>query len=302
MHAILIDIQRAGAHDGPGLRTVFFFKGCPLRCKWCHNPEAQDARPQLSFHRESCTDCGRCAAVCPVQAHTVIGEQHQHAVSFDRCIRCGRCAGVCPSRALKLIGASYTPEELLKIARRDLPFYEQSGGGVTLSGGEVLLWADFAAEFLARCQAEGIHTCVETSGFGTTDAMEKLLPDTDLFYFDWKISSEEKAMEYLGGSLAPIKRNLRLLGQAQKNIVLRCPIIPGVNDDDEHFETILHLLTELPAIQKAQLLPYHDFGIGKAGNIGTAQTAFPVPTQTEIDRWLAWFGEHAEARAKIEID
>ena len=303
MDAILVDVQRAGTHDGPGIRTVFFFKGCPLRCRWCHNPESWRREPQLSFRRDACIYCGRCMTVCPIQAHRVeAGPQPVHRVRFDLCTHCGRCATVCPSHALKRIGASYTPEALLEIARRDLPFYRQSGGGVTLSGGEVLLWADFAERFLSLCRDEGIHTCVETSGCGTAEAMEKLIPVTDLFYFDWKVSGEAEAWEYLGGRLGPIRENLRLLDRWGQNIVLRCPIIPGINDNEGHFGSILGLAEEFPSIRKVQLLPYHDFGISKSRNIGEDMASFPVPGPEDTGRWLEWFSGRRKAKApEIEL-
>ena len=178
MEALLVDIQRGSLHDGPGVRTTFFFKGCPLHCRWCHNPESQNPGKQLSFHREKCVGCGRCETACHSNVHwlTKTGtEQFRHQVYFEHCQFCGKCVEQCPVKALKIIGTPYTEEELLKIALLDRAFYEHSGGGITLSGGEVLQQADFAASFLSLCREEDLHTCVETSGFGTTDAMEKLL-------------------------------------------------------------------------------------------------------------------------------
>ena len=234
LEALLVDIQRGSLHDGPGVRTTFFFKGCPLRCRWCHNPESQNPGKQLSFHREKCVGCGRCETACHSNVHwlTKTGtEQFRHQVYFEHCQFCGKCVEQCPVKALKIIGTPYTEEELLKIALLDRAFYEHSGGGITLSGGEVLQQADFAASFLSLCREEDLHTCVETSGFGTTDAMEKLLQETDLLYFDWKVSTEEDAKKWIGGSLVPILNNLALADKKGVRTVLRCPIIPGVNDN-----------------------------------------------------------------------
>ena len=201
-------------------------------------------------------------------------EQFRHQVYFEHCQFCGKCVEQCPVKALKIIGTPYTEEELLKIALLDRAFYEHSGGGITLSGGEVLQQADFAASFLSLCREEDLHTCVETSGFGTTDAMEKLLQETDLLYFDWKVSTEEDAKKWIGGSLVPILNNLALADKKGVRTVLRCPIIPGVNDNTVHFQTICDLLGRYPSIEQAQLLPYHSFGISKGGNIGQLQQEF----------------------------
>lgn len=298
MEALLIDIQRGSLNDGPGIRTTFFLKGCPLRCSWCHNPESQKAAPQLSFHRERCTLCWRCREICPARVHRMEPDRASHQVDFEDCLKCGACAAVCPANAMKVIGRACTPEEAVEIAVKDREFYEQSGGGVTLSGGEPLTQPDFSAAFLSLCQDEMMHTCMETSGYAGKAAVEKVLPYVDLFYFDWKVSTEELAGEYLGVPLAPILENLKLLCRAGKEVVLRCPIIPGVNDREAHFRKILSLLEEFPGIQEAQLLPYHDFGTGKSRNIGRQPSVFPVPSREEKEEWEAWFSQSGAAGAK----
>jgi glycyl-radical enzyme activating protein len=301
LEALLVDIQRGSLHDGPGVRTTFFFKGCPLHCRWCHNPESQNPGKQLSFHREKCVGCGRCETACHSNVHwlTKTGtEQFRHQVYFEHCQFCGKCVEQCPVKALKIIGTPYTEEELLKIALLDRAFYEHSGGGITLSGGEVLQQADFAASFLSLCREEDLHTCVETSGFGTTDAMEKLLQETDLLYFDWKVSTEEDAKKWIGGSLVPILNNLALADKKGVRTVLRCPIIPGVNDNTVHFQTICDLLGRYPSIEQAQLLPYHSFGISKGGNIGQLQQEFPVPGEEEKKNWISWFEQNGKEEGK----
>ena len=167
-----------------------------------------------------------------------------------------------------------------------------------MSGGEVLQQADFAASFLSLCREEDLHTCVETSGFGTTDAMEKLLQETDLLYFDWKVSTEEDAKKWIGGSLVPILNNLALADKKGVRTVLRCPIIPGVNDNTVHFQTICDLLGRYPSIEQAQLLPYHSFGISKGGNIGQLQQEFPVPGEEEKKNWISWFEQNGKEEGK----
>ena len=289
--ACFVDIQRGSLHDGPGVRTTFFLKGCPLRCRWCHNPETWRSSPQLSYHAANCVMCGRCAAVCPHQVHRI--DEGIHTVDFSRCVACGRCVDACQNKALKVIGTRHTQEKAVSIARRDRMFYEQTGGGVTLSGGEPLLQFAFASEFLRRCREEGIHTCLETSGFGSEEAIRRMLPTVDLWYFDWKVSDEESAAKYLGVPLHVIRKNLNTVLESGARVVLRCPIIPGVNDHKKHFGEIATLLDTYPSLEEAQLLPYHPFGVDKSRNIGSEEETFRTPEESDLNAWTEWFRENA---------
>ena len=285
--AVLSDVQRGSVHDGPGLRTTVFLKGCPLRCAWCHNPETQRGEGQLSYHAGRCTGCQNCAAACPRGVHRFFDEKH--TVNRLSCTACGACVNACPASALTLYGKTATAGEVLQTVLADRAFYEQSGGGVTLSGGEPLYQAAFSAALLGLCKEEGIHTCVETSGFGSNSDFGALLLVTDLFLFDWKVSDDALAERYLGVPLEPIRRNLYLAVQGGKQVLLRCPIIPGVNDNREHFDAIVGLLQSYPSLLGAELLPYHDYGVSKGLHIGQEQARFSKPTEVQKKAWLDYF-------------
>ena len=221
MKAFIFDIQRASTVDGPGFRTAVFFKGCNLRCAWCHNPESQLSRPELLFYRDRCTHCGRCAQVCP---HRLLS-----------CTACGACAAVCPNEARVLCGKEYTPEEVLRVILKDKLFYDTSGG---------MLQPDFLASLLRLCRENRVHTAVDTAGCVPFRSFEKILPCTDLFLYDIKLMDPEKHREYTGAGNEIILANLARLLRAGQRVWIRVPIIPGVNDTIEEMRRIRAFLTD----------------------------------------------------------
>ncbi|MBQ9415952.1 MAG: glycyl-radical enzyme activating protein [Clostridia bacterium] len=299
--ALFVDVQRGSVHDGPGIRTTFFLKGCPLHCPWCHNPESQSPAVQLSFHASRCILCGACASVCPAAVHRLSEAEPRHRVAFSSCIRCGACVQVCPREALKLIGTKMDAQEALRIALRDLPFYRASGGGITLSGGEPLLWEEFTPAFLKLCRENRLHTCIEMSGAARRDVLLATIPWCDLYYFDWKISDPIKLRELTGADRTRILGNLDALLAAGSDVTLRCPLIPGINDSEDHFKGILDVIRTRPAIREVHLLPYHDFGVGKAANTGVVQTRYLRASREDLDGYETWFAAHNDTGAVISI-
>lgn len=297
MESLVIDVQRGSIHDGPGVRMTVFLKGCPLKCSWCHNPESQNFNSQLSFIKSKCSLCLECFKVCTNNCHRFIEDTHY--VNFEECKKCGKCVDVCLNNSLKIIGKNIQIDELVKLACKDKNFYKQSGGGITLSGGEPLSHKNFAVEFLRKCKDESIHTCVETSGYSTIENLQTVIKYTDLFYFDWKISNQEDALKYLGQSLSPIKKSLEFLMKQDANVLLRCPIIPSVNDTNEHFDYIIYLLNKYPKLLGAQLLPYHNLGVGKNANIGYESNSFSIPTKEQINLWINYFSSRNISKVRL---
>ena len=289
MKTLLFDIARGSTHDGPGIRTTVFLKGCPLQCLWCHNPESQSFDAQLSFNETPCIGCGLCIDVCPNQVHTEADGQHN--VNYKNCVSCGKCAEICPGEALKVFGYSMPPDLVMEIVRRDKMFYGSSGG-ITISGGEPLSHPNFCIELLANCRQEGIHTCVETSGAGDGNDLKRIAELTDIFLFDWKISNGEDAKKYIGISCDAIRENLELLMELGANVVLRCPIIPDINDNSVHFDEIKALLVKYPTL-RAEILPYHNFGVSKSTRIGETAHTFTVPTEEQKIGWIEYFRGNA---------
>ncbi len=258
---ILFNIQRFSVHDGPGIRTNLFFKGCPLRCAWCHNPEGLSPKPEIAFLASRCTLCGACEQVCPQHVHTLAG--NRHLLDRASCVACGKCTDSCGYGALELLGKPYSAEEAVALCKRDLLFYGQSGG-VTLTGGEPMLQSAFAATLAKRLHDEGISVCMETSGYAPRAAYETLLPYIDLFLFDIKETCEASHRQYVGVGMEQIQDNLQFLDESGAEIILRCPIVPGINLREDHFRALCNLANRLRNVREIHLEAYHPLGLSKS--------------------------------------
>ncbi len=262
---IVFDVQRFCWQDGPGIRTVVFLKGCPLNCAWCHNPESKSPLPELFYDAQRCVRCRRCALACPQGCHRF--EEDAHIFLRERCTHCFSCAAECPTQALAICGKPMTVDAVLQAVLKDRSFYEQSGGGVTLSGGEPLLQYAFSLELLQRFKAEHISTAVETCGY-TDRPLEALNAYCDHWLFDVKLLDEEEHIRHTGRSNRSILRNLLRLDELGAHIILRCPIIPGVNLNERHFRELAALSARLQNQCEIQLEPYHPLGIEKSIRLG----------------------------------
>ncbi len=284
MTAKILTVQRFCLNDGPGIRTTVFFKGCPLHCRWCHNPESISFKSELLFELEKCVYCGKCAASCKTGAH--LFEKGGHAVIRENCTLCNECVSVCRFGALEIAGKEATTEEIAAEVLKDLSFYKNSGGGVTLSGGEPMAQPRAATELLTKLKEKGVHTAVETSGAGEKEDYEKIAKVTDLFLYDLKLSTEELYREYTGGSLKTVLENLRLLNSLEKDIILRLPIIKGVNDNAAHFEFAAAIANSLPFVKGVEIMPYHSLGENKQKRLGKEAKGFPTPEKEEIEGYV----------------
>lgn len=256
---LIVDIKRDSREDGPGIRSVVFFKGCPLRCVFCQNPETQSSGVEIAFSSRECIRCGKCADACPQGA---IDLQLAGRIHRDRCTLCGSCAEVCPGKGLRMIGAYYPPENLTEILLRDFTFYRHSGGGVTLSGGECTLYPDYLECLLQLLKANGVHITLETSGYFDFDSFErKILPYLDLVYFDMKFADPRLHTEHTGRSNHPILENFRRLLRTRKvETYPRIPMIPSVTATQENLSGIVDFLCHAGA-KKVFLLPYNPLGM-----------------------------------------
>ncbi len=283
MTGTVFNIQKFSIHDGPGIRTTVFLKGCPLRCLWCHNPEGLSREPELEFEERKCLLCGGCASVCENGGHS-FSEENGHIVCRSGCIKCGKCIEKCLAGALKNIGKQYTTEEVMKEVLADKMFYETSGGGMTISGGEPFYQPEFTIALLKLAKENGLNTAIETCGFCNTDHILAAVPYTDVFLFDYKATGEELHRHLTGVSQQPILHNLDAISKAGASIVLRCPIIPETNDTEEHFAAIAALAESTEGIKQIDLEAYHALGTGKAPRIGkTQEFKTTAPTRERME-------------------
>ncbi len=262
---VVFDIQRYSIHDGPGIRTTVFFKGCPLRCAWCQNPESQHKEPEILLNKNNCTGCGRCVEVCQVGANRLSNSCAE--VDREKCLRCGRCAEMCPNEARRLSGEMMSVSEVVKEVSRDRKFYETSGGGVTLSGGEAMFQPEFALAVLRECKVLGLHTALETCGYASWPVMERILEYVDLVVYDVKHVDAAKHQKGTGLKNDIIIENARRIAQC-KPMRVRVPLIPGFNDSEHDVREIAAFVGSLPNPVEMELLPYNPLGEGKYERLG----------------------------------
>ena len=279
MSGKIVEIKRFAVHDGDGIRTTVFFKGCPLKCVWCHNPESISFDKQLAYYSNKCISCGECVPVCPAGAHKMI--DGIHVMEYELCVNCGKCENVCLGDALKSYGKEMTVDELLPVLLEDKEFYENSGGGVTLSGGECLMQADFCRELLKKLKENGIHTAVDTCGFVNREALDKVIPYTDAFLYDIKAIDKNVHISCTGCPNEQILENLRYLEQNDSKIEVRIPYVPGYNSGE--IRKIAEFLSDFKNIVKVKILPYHNYAGSKYKSLDMKNTLPEVlPTDDEI--------------------
>lgn len=279
MKTKIVDIKRFAVHDGDGIRTTVFLKGCPLKCIWCHNPESIGFKPQLAYYENKCINCAECVDICPEGAHKT--NENGHMFSRKLCVGCGKCAEVCLGEALIFYGKEMSVEELMPILLEDRDFYETSGGGVTISGGECLMHADFCAELLKELKKENINTAVDTCGFVPKEAIDKVLPYTDVFLYDLKAIDEDVHIRCTGQSNKLILENLRYIDSCEKKVEIRYPYVPNYNDSQA--SKIAEFLIKLKNVVNVRVLPYHNFARGKYEALDMENTLPDIlPSDDEI--------------------
>ena len=298
----IFNIQKFSTHDGDGVRTTIFFKGCPLRCMWCHNPESQHYYKELIFHHHKCTACSRCVAKCKQGANSIVDGK----IVFDRskCTACGVCTDWCITEARELAGKEYTVDALVKEAMKDKIFYEQSGGGVTLSGGEVMAsqHMDYVEEVCRKLHENGVSVFIDTSGYTDYENLKRILPYVDVFLYDIKVMDPEDHKKYIGVDNSLILENLKKLSDEGAGLYIRLPIIQQVNATDEHIESVIHFLKENNIhARQVNLLPYHDIGKGKYASLDMEyhDDEMSVPVSELMEHFKSMFVEQGFNKVNI---
>lgn len=281
---LVSDVQRFSLHDGPGIRTTVFLKGCPLSCLWCHNPEAIAPCAELALSRDRCNDCGRCIPLCDEKALSLT--QGSLALDRARCTACGRCTDACLEDALSLIGQIRTVSQVIEEIERDRSYYEHSGGGLTVSGGEPMAQPKFTAALLREAHGRGIHTCLDTSGFTRSELYLDVLDVVDLFLFDYKATGDSEHRRLTGQPASIVRESFDLLYQHGARIALRCPLVPGLNDRAEHLAAIADLARTHPKLTSVDVMAYHDMARGKAARVGRNDLDLVAANDEQRRSWL----------------
>ncbi len=293
----IFNIQKFSVNDGPGIRTTVFIKGCPLNCLWCHNPESKSSKAEMMFSGKKCIGCGGCIAACPNSCHII--DNKNHIFGRTNCRICGKCAEACPTEALEVAGYEKSASEVIAEVLKDKVFYENSGGGMTLSGGEPMYQFEFTYQLLAAAKENGLHICMETCGFAKEENLKKVAELVDIFLFDYKETDPEKHKEFTGVSNELILSNLKMLDEMGAKTILRCPIIPSLNDREDHFDGIAAVANSLENIIEINIEPYHPLGKGKAEMLDKEYLLGDLgfPEEETVAKWI----EYISSKTKVPV-